>query len=143
MRIDEIRNSHWAELDLTDPETWKEVYFDLHVFAHSNVGPGQRFCVDFEDGTFTPLWTWMMTKTAVVIGGGIDAGAWVRDVTYPDTAIQVVIYLLMQLGIYQQTEQATHQQGCHRGCHKRGCPNTGYCKGDAGHIFLTDGRGRE
>jgi hypothetical protein len=50
----EDRASDWAKLDLTDPTNWMYVNFDMHVFAYSNVGTGQRFTADFGRGTFLP-----------------------------------------------------------------------------------------
>jgi hypothetical protein len=50
-----IAQSAWAELNLSDPANWKEVSFDMQVFAYSNVGSGQKFHSHFGNGTFVPV----------------------------------------------------------------------------------------
>jgi hypothetical protein len=53
--VEDILKSDWAQSDLSDPETWAKVDFDMHVFAYSGIGSGQHFRVSFASGTFTPI----------------------------------------------------------------------------------------
>lgn len=53
--VNDILKSNWAKLDLSDPENWKYVVFDMHVFAYSKIGQGQVFRADFVSGTFRPI----------------------------------------------------------------------------------------
>jgi hypothetical protein len=53
--VKDIVESNWATLDLSDPENWKHVEFDMHVFAYSGIGKGQRFQASFATGMFAPI----------------------------------------------------------------------------------------
>jgi hypothetical protein len=41
----------WSNLDLSKPENWADVSFNMHVHAYSSIGPGATFCVDLCSGT--------------------------------------------------------------------------------------------
>ena len=45
----------WSNLDLSDPENWSSVSFNVHAHACSGVGPGATFCVDLCSGTVEPV----------------------------------------------------------------------------------------
>ena len=44
----------WAQLDLSNPDTWNQVSYDIHIIAYSNIGSGATFQVDFADRSFAP-----------------------------------------------------------------------------------------
>jgi hypothetical protein len=45
----------WSKTDLSDPENWPSVSFEMHVHAYSGIGTGATFCVDFGSGTVKPV----------------------------------------------------------------------------------------